>query len=251
MDVQDRVVIVTGSASGIGRATALAFARAGARAVVLADLERAKSALDETAADVEEAGAEAVPIHTDVADLASLRRLFAETDRCFGRLDVLHNNAGIGEGATTWPDVPPERCAAIVDVNLRGVVLGTQLALEPMRRSGGGVIVSTSSGAALIPLPQQAVYAATKAGVVHFTRSCAPLFESHRVRVNCVCPGLVDTPMILETGGGRIGDWLRPFHDSVELLRPEQIALAVLALVRDDTKIAEVVPVGNEPRPQV
>ena len=241
-------MIVTGSASGIGRATALAFARAGARGVVLADLERANTGLDATATDVEEAGAEAVPLHTDVTDLDSLRRLFAETERRFGRLDVLHNNAGIGEGASIWPDVPSERCAAIVDVNLRGVILGTQLALEPMRRSGGGVVVNTSSGAAFMPLPQQAVYAATKAGVVHFTRSCAPLFESHRVRVNCVCPGLVDTPMILETGGGRIGDWLRPFHDSVELLRPEQIAHAVLALVRDDAKIAEVVSVGNEPR---
>lgn len=246
MDVQDCVALVTGSASGIGRATAVALARAGARAVVLADL--VGSDLDESAARVRDAGAEPLAMVTDVADLGSLRALFDATLRRFGRLDVLHNNAGMGEGASTWPDVAPERCASIVDVNLRGVILGTQLALGPMKQSGGGVVVQTASGAGLMPLPEQAVYAATKAGVIHFTRSCAPLAASHGVRVNCVCPGLVDTPMILETGDGSIAPWLRPFHDAVKLLRPEEIAAAVLELVRDDTKIAEVVSVGNAPR---
>ncbi len=247
MDVPGCVAIVTGSATGIGRATAVVLARQGARGVVLADLET--SELENTAKSVRAAGAEALPLRVDVSDLESLRKLFAETESRFGRLDILHNNAGIGEGTSVWPDVAPDRCRAIVDVNLTSVVLGTQLALEPMRRSGGGVVINTGSGGAFIPIPQQAVYAATKAGVVHFTRSCEPLFESHRVRVNCVCPGLVDTPMIRETGGGKVADWLRPFHDSVLLLQPEEIAAAVLELVRDDSKIAEIVSVENPPRP--
>jgi NAD(P)-dependent dehydrogenase (short-subunit alcohol dehydrogenase family) len=244
MDIQDRVAIVTGSASGIGRATAVALAEAGARAVVLADWNDA----EETASLVAAAGAEALPVPTDVSDLESQRKLFAEVDRRYGVLHILHNNAAIGEGHDLWPDVPPERCAAIVDVNLRGVVLGTQLATRPMQRSGGGVVVSTSSGGGLIPVPQQAVYAATKAGVIHFTKSCVPMAESHGVRVNCVCPGLVDTPMVLETGGGKVAEWLRPMYEGVQLLQPDEIAAVVLEIIRDDAMVGEAVTVGNQPR---
>lgn len=243
MDISDRVAIVTGAASGIGRATAVALAKAGARGVVLAD----RATADEAAQEVTRAGAEALPIVADVSDLDSLRAVFEGTESHFGRLDILHNNAGMGEGASQWPDVDPERCAAIVAVNLGGVVLGTQLALAPMQRSGGGVVINTASGAAHAPLPPQAVYAATKAGVVHFTRSCEPLAQSHGVRVNCVCPGLVDTPMVLETGGGEIADWLRPVWDGVKVLAPEDIAGAVLELVRDDSKLCEIVNVENQP----
>jgi NAD(P)-dependent dehydrogenase (short-subunit alcohol dehydrogenase family) len=247
MDVRGRVAIVTGSATGIGRATAIALAREGARAVVLADL--ATSELEQTAESVRAEGAEGLPLRVDVSDLASLRDLFTETLRRFGGLDILHNNAGLGEGQSVWPDVDPDRCRAIVDVNLTGVILGTQLALAPMQAGGGGVVVNTSSGGAFIPVPQQAVYAATKAGVVHFTRSCEPLFASHGVRVNCVCPGLVDTPMMRGTGDGvTVADWLRPIHDGVMLLQPEDIAAAVLDLVRDDAKVAEIVTVENQPR---
>ena len=247
MEIQDRVAIVTGAASGIGRATAVALAQAGARAVVLADLQEA----EQTAAAVTAAGSEALPLRTDVADLDSLRKLFSETESRYGRLDVLHNNAGMGEGSGMWPDVEPERCAAIVDVNLRAVVLGTQLALEPMKRSGGGVVVNTSSGAAFMPLPPQAVYAGTKAGVVNFTNSCTHLAESYGVRVNCVCPGIVETPMILETGDGRIADWLRPFYDSIVPFQPEDVAAVVLDLIRDESKVGEIVNLENEPRDEV
>jgi 3-oxoacyl-[acyl-carrier protein] reductase len=243
MDIQGRVGIVTGSATGIGRATAVALAEAGARGVVLADRKDAS----ETAAAVEAAGAEALVQETDVSDLASLRALFDRTERHFGRLDILHNNAGMGEGAGVWPDVAPERCAAIVGVNLAGVVLGTQLALDPMKRSGGGVVVNTSSGGAFIPLPPQAVYVATKAGVVHFTRSCEPVLASHGVRVNCICPGLVDTPMVLETGDGAIADWLQPVCDGVTMLQPREVAEVVIDIVRDDAKVCEIVEIPNRP----
>lgn len=243
MDIEGRVALVTGSATGIGRATAVALAEAGARAVVLAD----RQDVSDTAQRVVEAGADALPVAVDVSESGSIRRLLARTEAAYGRLDVLHNNAGIGEGPAGWPDVDPERCATIVSVNLTAVILGTRLCLELMRRSGGGVVVNTASGAAFAPLPPQAVYAATKSGVVHFTRSCAPLLQSHGVRVNCVCPGLVDTPLILEPGGGRIADWLRPVYEGVTLLRPEEVADAVLDLVRDDAKNAEVVSLENRP----
>lgn len=246
MEITGKVAIVTGAARGIGRATAVALAAEGARAVVLADVRAALS--EETAKLVRAAGAEALALETDVAELDALRRLFAETEERFGGLHILHNNAGIGEGTTDWPDVPAERAGAIVDVNLRGVILGTRLALEPMRRSGGGAIVNTASGAAFVPLPPQAVYAATKAGIVNFTRSCTPLEESHGVRVSCVCPGLVATDMVQETGIDGPAPWLQPIIDGVEMLSPEDIAASVVGLIRDPKSAGEVVTVGNAPR---
>lgn len=245
MKIKDTVAIVTGAARGIGQATAVALAKEGAKAVILVDVREPELAA--TAGLVEAAGAEAVKSCTDVGDLESLRSLFADTESRFGCLDILHNNAGLGEGNAEWPEVAPERAVAIIDVNLRGVILGTQLALDLMKKSGGGVIVNTASGGAFVPLPPQAVYVATKAGVVHFTRSCERLVESHGVRVNCVCPGLVDTDMVRDTGGGQVADWLQPLATSVQLLEPLDIANAVLDLVRDDSKIAEVVSVDNLP----
>ena len=239
---------MTGAARGIGRATAVALAEAGARGVVLADVKAPE--LKETEQLVGAAGAEPLALSVDVSDLDSLRRMFAETSARFGRLDILHNNAGIGEGKGDWPAVASERALAIIGVNLAGVVLGTQLALEPMQSSGGGVVVNTASGGAFIPLPPQAVYVATKAGVVHFTRSCSALAESHGVRVNCVCPGVVDTPMLRDTNDGEIAPWLGAVMDTMTILKPEDIANAVLELIRDDTKVAEIVSVENSPAAQ-
>ncbi len=246
MEVSGKVAIVTGAARGIGRATALALATEGARAVVLADVRATLS--QETAKLVRTAGAEALVLETDVAEADALRQLFSETEERFGGLHILHNNAGIGEGTTPWPEVSTERAGAIVDVNLRGVILGTQLALEPMRRSGGGAIVNTASGAAFTPLPPQAVYAATKAGIVNFTRSCKPLEDSHGVRVSCVCPGLVATEMVQETGTGGPAGWLQPIIDALEMLSTDDIAASVLELIRDPKSAGEVVTVANAPR---
>lgn len=243
MEIQDRVAVVTGAARGIGRATAVALAEAGARAVALVDLR--EEALAESADAVRAAGAEALPRAVDVTDLESLRTLFAEVESATGGLDILHNNAGLGEGPPDWPGIEPARSAAIVDVNLRAVILGTQLALPIMKKGGGGCIVQTSSGAAFAPLPPQAVYAATKAGVVHFTKSCVPLHESHGVRVTCVCPGLVDTDMPRESGDGKVADWLEGMWSTTTLLRPEDIADAVLGLIRREDNAGEILTVGN------
>ncbi len=243
MELNGKVAIVTGAARGIGRATAVALAQAGARAVALADLKETELAEAEEA--VRKAGAEPLVVPTDVGDAASLKALFDAVDERYGQLDVLHNNAGIGEGHPDWPGIRPERSALIVDINLRAVILGTQLALPLMQKGGGGVVVNTSSGAAFVPLPPQAVYAATKAGVVHFTKSCIPLVESHGVRVTCVCPGLVDTEMPRETGEAGVAPWLRGMFESTKLLAPEDIAKAVVGLVQAEGNAGEILTVGN------
>lgn len=246
MEIRDKVAIVTGGARGIGRATARALAREGARAIVLADLKA--DLAEETAALVRADGAEAHVQPTDVASLDSLRDLFDVTMSRFGSLSILHNNAGIGEGADEWPLLDPARAARIIDVNLRGVILGTQLALPLMQRGGGGAIVNTASGAAFTPLPPQSVYAATKAGVVHFTRSCAALEQSHGVRVACVCPGLVETEMVQESGPDGPYPWLQSVIDSVEMLAPEDIAAAVVELIRDHGSAGRILQVENRAR---
>lgn len=246
MDIEGKIGIVTGAARGIGRATAIALAQAGAKAVVVADVKQELA--EETASLVRDAGAAGAAITADLSRPEAMADLVRETEQRFGGLHMLHNNAAIGEGSHEWPDVPPERVATIVDVNLRAVILGTQAALEPIKQSGGGAIVHTSSGAAFAPLPQQAVYAAAKAGVVHFTRSCAPLFESHGVRVSCVCPGLVSTEMVKETGtDGRPASWLQPIIDGVTMLQPSDIAAAVLGLIRDPQSAGKVESVDNAP----
>lgn len=241
MQIEGSVAFVTGAASGIGQASAVALAEAGASGIAVSDVR--PGALEETVARIEETSCEVLALEADAGSVDAGRRCIEAVETRFGRLDVFHANAGVGEGPAGWPGLSAERAAQIVDVNLGGMIVGTLLALPLMQRGGGGAIVATASGAGLAPFAPQAAYAATKAGIVHFVRSCEPLAESHGVRVNCVCPDLTETPMIYESGGGRLADWLQPIADAAELLRPEDIADAVLALVRDDTQIGQAVPV--------
>lgn len=247
MEIAGRCAVVTGAAAGIGRATAVALARAGARGVALADVDA--RGLAETAAQVEQAGAGALAVPTDVARADALERLFERAEAAFGPLSLLHNNAGLSGGDPPWPDTPVARIEALLAVNLGGVMLGTRLALPRMRAAGGGAIVNTASLAARAPLPPDAVYAATKAGVELFTRSCAPLRESHGVRVNCVCPGIVETPMLYTTAAGdRMAAWLAPIYAALEPLAPEEIAAGVLELLCDESRAGASLDLPNRPR---
>ena len=140
-----------------------------------------------------------------------VRRMFAEAERHFGGVDIVHNNAGLIGGEPLWPDVPLEKLMAVITVNLGGVAMGTQEGIHTLRRRGGGVIVNTASIAALGPMPADPVYSATKAGVVRITESCAGL-AAEGIRVNAVLPGVVDTDMTNKhTGDGtRPAAWLQP-----------------------------------------
>lgn len=244
MELQGRVAVVTGGGSGIGRATVLAFAREGT-AVVVADVDETGG--EETVGLVADLGGTATFVRTDVTEPRSLEAMFEAAEAEHGGVDIVHNNAGLVCGEPLWPDITPETLLRVMAVNLGGVVVGTRLAVPVLRRRGGGAIVNTASMAALFPMTVDPIYSATKAGVTMFTRACAPLAEEG-IRVNCVLPGLVDTPLLPKSGDGeRWADWATSARDSMGLMEPDVVAQAVLDLVRDDTAVAQERVVGALP----
>jgi len=236
MEIAGKVAVVTGAASGIGRATALALAREGA-SVVVADLDEAGG--QETVGLIADEGGTAIYVRCDVSEARSIEALFARAVEEFGGLDIVHNNAGMVCGWPHWPDITPEQLNRIIAVNLGGPILGTRLALDHLRARGGGVIVNTASLAARFALKEDPAYSATKAGVAMFTRACASLAEEN-IRVNAVLPGLVDTPLLTKTGPhGDIAEWAVQSKNVTGVLDPSAIADAVVDLVRDDTAVAQ------------
>ncbi len=244
MELQGRVAVVTGGGSGIGRATVLAFAREGT-AVVVADVDETGG--EETVGLVADLGGTSTFVRTDVTEPRSLEAMFETAEAEHGGVDIVHNNAGLVCGEPLWPDITPETLMRVMAVNLGGVVVGTRLAIPVLRRRGGGAIVNTASMAALFPMTVDPIYSATKAGVTMFTRACAPLAEEG-IRVNCVLPGLVDTPLLPKSGDGeRWADWAVAARDSMGMMEPDVVAQAVLDLVRDDTAVAQERVVGALP----
>jgi 15-hydroxyprostaglandin dehydrogenase (NAD) len=244
VELQGRVAVVTGGGSGIGRATVLAFAREGT-AVVVADVDETGG--EETVGLVADLGGTSTFVRTDVTEPRSLEAMFDTAEAEHGGVDIVHNNAGLVCGEPLWPDITPETLMRVMAVNLGGVVVGTRLAIPVLRRRGGGAIVNTASMAALFPMTVDPIYSATKAGVTMFTRACAPLAEEG-IRVNCVLPGLVDTPLLPKSGDGeRWADWAVAARDSMGMMEPDVVAQAVLDLVRDDAAVAQERVVGALP----
>lgn len=232
MELEGRVALVTGAARGVGRATALALAKAKAGALVLADVDAEGGA--QVAREVQALGADALFVAMDLARLEDIERLFTTVKDRLGRLDVLVNNASIAEGDLDWPEVSLERSALVIDVNLRGTVACTKLAL-PLMQPGGGAICNVASLGGYAPSLPQAVYVSTKAAIIHFSRSCEGLAESHGVRVTCLCPSAIDTPGLHGLGGaaGKPA-WLRAALEQLDLLDPADVAARIVAMLEDD-----------------
>lgn len=228
-DFAGQVALVTGAAMGMGLATARAFAESGA-AVVLADIDGALAARE--AARIIAEGGKAVGVACDVADEAQVAAMIDRTVAEFGRLDMAFNNAGIQVPPSDAADEPLENFERVTAINQRGVWACMKHELRVMRRQGSGAIVNCSSLGGLIGLPERASYHGTKHAVLGMTKSAAVEYAPRGVRINAVCPGTIDTPMVAAMLKGQSDAMAEIMKSQVigRLGRADEIAAAVLWL---------------------
>ncbi len=244
MRLNERVALITGAASGIGRATAVLFAREGARVAVV-DLDEAGGR--ETVRTVTDAGGEALWVRADVSAAEDARRAADAVAGWHGRLDVLFNNAGISHIGVLH-EIPEVDWDRVVAVNLRGVYLISKYVLPHMITQGHGCIINMSSGAAILGLERRAVYTATKGAVLALTRAMAVDYAPHRIRVNALCPGTVYTPFVEDYLQKSYSDppaaleRLKERQLTRTLGTPEEIAAAALYLASDDAAFVTGAP---------
>ena len=230
---KDKVALVTGGGGGIGRATALAFARAGAR-VVVADI--AADAGQETVALVRAAGGEASFIRTDVTQADQVQAMVAHTVAAYGRLDCAFNNAGIEEEHLRLADCSEATFDRIMGINVKGVWLCLKYQLAQMQQQGGGgAIVNTASVAGLVGAPKMAAYSASKHAVLGLTKSAAIEYARKGIRVNAVCPGVIRTAMYERAVAAdpQIGVAAARMHPLGRLGEVDEVAAVVLWLSSD------------------
>lgn len=231
---KDKVVFVTGASSGIGRATALAFAENGAR-VALADWQ--EDAGQSISNKISQSGGESFFVKCDVSREDDIRRAISETVKRFGRLDCAFNNAGIEGQVASTANCSNENWEKVININLRGVWLCMKHQIPEMIKAGGGAIVNCSSIAGVVGFEGIPAYVASKHGVLGLTKTAALEYARQNIRINAVCPGVIQTPMIDRfTGGGeKEKQGLIEGEPMGRMGQPEEIASAVLWLCSSDS----------------
>jgi NAD(P)-dependent dehydrogenase (short-subunit alcohol dehydrogenase family) len=232
-----KVAVITGAASGIGRGSALCLAREGA-AVVAVDLNSLGG--EQVISEIVASGGRAVFQHADVSSEPEIRSAVERAVTEYGRLDIMFNNAGLVGAVGSIEAVSAEDWDRTIAVLLRSVFLGIKYAVEPMRRAGGGSIISTSSVASFLPSAYGAAYAAAKGGVISLTRAAALQLGPDHIRVNCICPGAINTPiwgsLPAFSDPAAVAQVLDHIQTIPRVGRPEDIASMVLFLASDESQ---------------
>jgi 3-oxoacyl-[acyl-carrier protein] reductase len=232
MRIENKVALITGAGSGIGRATAELFAKEGAR-VAVADYDAEGGQL--TVRSIKDRGGQAAFVQADVSRASDAERMVKATLDAFGRLDILHNNAGIFVKPAPAHELTEELWDRVFDINIKGVWLGCKYAIPELIKAGGGAIVNTASMAGIRGRPYTTAYCASKGAVVMFTKTLAIELAPYKIRVNCICPGAVNTPLINNLGITQEQAAAQVLADQpiARFARPEEIAQAVLYLASD------------------
>lgn len=232
MRLLGKTAIITGGGGGIGRSTALRFAKEGAR-VAVADIDSAIG--EETVRLIKEDSGEAIFVKTDVTDSKQIKALINTTTSTFGALHILFNNAGIGNSVVRSVDLSEEEWDRVIDINLKGVFLGIKYAVPEFIKAGGGAIINTSSLLGLKGQKYVSAYNASKAGVVMLTQNASLEYGKYNIRVNAIAPGVIDTP-IIDHWKQDERKW--PIISRANALRrigtPDEVANAVLFLASDE-----------------
>ena len=224
-----KVALVTGGSSGIGRATAIAFAEAGANVVIAA--RREAESLD-VLAEVKARGADGLYVHTDIVKLADIKNMVDETMKKFGRLDFAFNNAGMEELPSDLSTKTEAFYYQVMDINVKGVLFSMQEQVPAMLKNGGGVIINNASIAGLIGIGKIPIYVASKHAVLGLTKSVAVEFAAQNIRINAVSPGPIETAMFRKyvQGQDHLGEYIAQAVPIGRVGTPEEIASAVLWL---------------------
>jgi len=230
-----KVALITGAGSGIGRASALLFATEGAKVAVV---DYVPSGGEETVGMIKDAGGEAFFIEADVSKSADVKRMVEKTVETYRRIDILYNNAGVDGEVACTDEVPEEEWDHVINVNLKGVFLGSKYTIPVMLEQGGGVIISTASMLGLIGCGGMPAYSASKGGVVQLTKTMALEYAGRNIRVNCICAGIILTAlseplMPLDPEARQAA--MKPLSPMERIGLPEEIAQAALYLASDDS----------------
>jgi len=234
--LKGKVAVITGGTSGIGLATAILFAKEGAKVVIASrDNEAGKFALEQ----IKSNNGEAIFVKTDVSNEEEVKVLIAESLRRYKKIDILFNNAGI-ELQKPVTETSNEELAKVIDINLKGVFYGCKYAIPYMIRNGGGSIINTASVAGLVGFSNLAAYSASKGAVVALTKQIAIDYAKKNIRVNCICPGVIATPMVerfiaKSPNPEETRRQLNEIHPIGRIGKAEEVANAVLFLASDES----------------
>jgi len=240
MRLANKLAMITGAGSGIGRATAKIFASEGAR---IAAVDIAEDAAAQTARDINAAGGQAIALGCDISRATEVQAMVAAAIERLGVPDVLFNNAGIEGESAFLADMSEEAFDKVIAVNLRGVFLGMKYVLPHMVRNGGGTIVNTASVAAMVAVRGAVAYCAAKAAVVAMTRVAALEYARYNIRVNCICPGVIGTEMMHRIANGELApEAVRRVSKLGRVGKPEEIAKMALFLASDESSFATGAP---------